>query len=150
MRRFAACFLLFAVSLCTYAAQGDKIVYTGGTAASIFAGTAGRFDTSSPDFLVFEYAGKRLTIPYATIDSFQYSQPVARHLGVLPAIAVTLFAKRSRKHVFRISYREETGAIQVAIFEVPKQEANSFLAILQTKATKPCQAHWTNRCSQPN
>jgi hypothetical protein len=76
----------------------------------------------------------RLAIPYASIDSYEHSQQVAHHLGVLPAIAVSLVKKRQRKHFLRIAYHDESKTPQVAIFEVPKKMPLTLLAILQQRA----------------
>jgi hypothetical protein len=63
---------------------------------------------------------------------------VARHLGVLPAIAVGMVKKRQRRHFFRISYRDEAGDLRVALFEVPKQMPPVLLAVLGAKAPGKC------------
>lgn len=146
MKNFMPICLLFFISLCAHAAQNDKAIYAGGTIPTLSAGTVGLLDTTSSDRLVFKCPGNRLLIPYASIDSFQYTQPVARHLGVLPAIAVALIKKRERKHLFRISYHDENGVNQVVAFEVPKQVSNTFLAILKTRAGKACQVFWSPTC----
>ncbi|HUJ82233.1 MAG TPA: hypothetical protein VLW83_10130, partial [Candidatus Acidoferrales bacterium] len=95
-------------------------------------------DTTSETTLSFEYAGNKLLIPYAKIDSFDYSQQVARHLGVLPAIAVGLVRKRQRRHFIQISYRDESNVSRVAVFEVSKQMPRTLLAILRNRAPQGC------------
>jgi len=82
-------------------------MYAGGTVAGVNQGVIGRLDTSSRTALIFEYSGTRVSIPYATIDSFEYSQEVRHHVGILPAIAIGLIKKRERRHFFRISYHDE-------------------------------------------
>jgi hypothetical protein len=59
---------------------------------------------------------------------------VTHHLGVLPAIAVSLVKKRQRKHFLRIAYHDEFKTPQVAIFEVPKKMPLTLFAILQQRA----------------
>ena len=51
------------------------------------------------------------------------AQQVARHLGVVPAIAVGLVKRWQRRHYFRITYHDESKTQQVAIFEVSKGDA---------------------------
>jgi len=74
--------------------------------------------------LTFERAGNKLEIPYASIQSYDYSKEVARHLGVLLAMAIGLVKMRQRRHVFRILYRGQGDpAAQIIIFEVPQAHA---------------------------
>jgi hypothetical protein len=75
-----------------------------------------------------------LLIPYADIQSFEYSTKVTRHLGFMPAIAVGLVKMRRHRHYFRISYRGADVGSQVAVFEVPKQMPRTLRAVLQARA----------------
>jgi hypothetical protein len=96
--------------------------------------------------LKFDYAGGKLVIPFVAIDSFEYSQQVARHLGVLPAIAVGLVKRRQRRHFLRITYHDESSAAQVAIFEVSKEMPRTLLAILEVRAPQGCRPSANRRC----
>lgn len=138
MKKFAAFLLLFAFALPARAVEDGQVVYTGGTLPAVKDGTVGRFDTTSQTALKFNYSGSSLTILYAKMASFQYSEQVARHLGVLPAAAVGLVKKRQRRHYFRITYCDESDVIQVAVFEVPKKMPPTLLAILQVRAPNAC------------
>jgi hypothetical protein len=138
MKRFAAFWLLLAISMPAAAVEDGQVMYVGGTVAALKEGALGRLNTTSKTALEFESAGSTLAIPYAKIDSFEYSQKVARHLGVLPAIAVGLVKKRQRRHFFQINYRDDNSVSQVAIFEVAKRMPPSLLAILQTRAPQGC------------
>jgi len=95
-------------------------------------------DTTSEKSLTFETSGKKLLIPYADIQSFEYSTEVTRHLGVLPAIAIGLVKMRRRRHYFRISYRGADNVSQVAIFEVPKHMPRMLRAVLEARAPQTC------------
>lgn len=144
MKRFRVlCFLLL-LSFPAAAVDDGNAVYVGGTAANMTAGVVGKLDTTSDAWLTFQSAGNRLTIPYASIESYEYSTEVTRHLGVMPAIAIGLVKMRRHSHFFRISYRgQDGGAAQVAVFEVPKHMPRVLKAILQTRAPqtcKPCNA----------
>lgn len=118
--------------------------------SSVKAGEVGKLDTTSPLALSFESASGNVEIPYAQMDSYEYSQPVAHHLGVLPAIAVGLVKKRQRRHIFRITYHEEDARPEVAIFEVSKQIPRSLLAVLQARAPQGCKAQPYRRCGDSN
>jgi len=139
MKQFIAVFLLLIlIPMAAEAVEGDNVMYAGGTAVGIKEGSIGKLDTKSLSALSFESAGVTLTIPYAKIDSYEYWHPVARHLGVLPAIAVGMVKKRQRRHFFRISFRDEAGDLRVAVFEVPKQMPPVLLGILGAKAPGKC------------
>jgi hypothetical protein len=133
MKRFPQFCLLLFLSLSAYALDGGHARYVGGTVAGVTAGVIGRLDTTSDAALVFLQAGNRLAIPYASIESYEYSKEVTRHLGILPAIAIGLVKMRRHSHFFRISYRDG-NASQVVVFEVPKQMPQTLQAILQARA----------------
>ena len=138
MNRFAVFCLCVTMCLPVAAVEEGRSTYVGGTVSGLSAGVIGRLDTASQTALAFEYSGTRLTIPYVAIDSFEYSQEVKRHLGVLPAIAVGLVRHRQRRHFFRISYHDERNVSQVVIFEVSKHTPRSLEAVLETRAPQGC------------
>ncbi|HXQ26712.1 MAG TPA: hypothetical protein VN822_09920 [Candidatus Acidoferrales bacterium] len=150
MKRIAAFCLLVIVALPAAAVEDGQVMYVGGTAAELKEGAVGRLNTTSQSALSFESAGSTLVIPYAKIESYEYTRPVARHLGVLPAIGVGLVKKRQRRHFFRIAYRDESDASRVVIFEVPKQMPPVLLAILRAQAPQGCKAHAYAWCSGQN
>jgi hypothetical protein len=120
------------------AVEDGQVMYAGGSVPGLNSGVVGRLDLSVEASLIFEYSGSRLAIPYAAIDSFEYSQEVTRHLGVLPAIGVGMLKARQHQHFFRISYRDGGGVSQVAIFEVSKHQPRSLNAVLRERAPKAC------------
>jgi hypothetical protein len=148
MKRFiTALLLVILIPVAAQAVEGDNVMYAGGTASGLKEGSIGTLDLKAPDAMTFESAGTKLVIPYATIDTFEYAHPVARHLGVLPAIAVGMVKKRQRRHYFRFSYRDEGGDLRVALFEVPKQMPPVLLSILATKAPGRCKPAMVDSCS---
>ena len=148
MKKFAAFCLLLVISLPARAVEDGQVLYAGGTIPGMQAGLLGRLDTTSETTLAFEYGAGKLAIPYVKIVSFEYSEKVARHLGVLPAIAVGLVKKRQRRHFFQISYRDESDSTQVVIFEVPKQMPQTLLAILQSRSPQACRPSPKSKCDQ--
>lgn len=120
------------------AVENGQVMYVGGTAGGIKDGAIGRIDTTSETKLGFEAGSQRLEIPFDKIESYEYSEEIARHLGVLPAIGAGLIRHRQRRHFFRISFRDDAGVMQVAVFEVPKNMPRSLLAVLQTRAPRGC------------
>jgi hypothetical protein len=142
------CLLLITLSvsasvatLPAFAVEGGRVKYAGGTAQSVRGGVIGRLNTTPDTELIFEYSGNKLAIPYDAIQSFQSSEEVARHLGVLPAIVVGMFKKRQRQHFFRIEYHDSNNVAQALVFEVPKHMPRILEAVLETRAPgarRPC------------
>ncbi len=150
MKRLLAICLLLAMTVPVGAVEDGQVMYTGGTVPALQAGVLGRLDTTSETALSFEYAGSKLAIPYAKIDSYKYYEQVARHLGVLPAIAVGMVKRRQQRHFFQIGYRDESNLSQVAVFEVSKQMPQTLLAVLLARAPQGCKPSNVGKCSQKN
>lgn len=140
MRSFVVpCWMLLAIGIAE-AVENGQVMYVGGTLATVKEGAIGRLDTTLETELRFQTGRERLEIPFQKIESYSYTQEVARHLGVLPAIGAGLLRHRQRKHFFRVSFRDENGRMQVAVFEVPKEMPRGLLAVLQTRAPRACVA----------
>jgi len=142
-------FCLLFLSLPAVAVDGSQVKYVGGTLAGVAPGTIGKLDTTHDMSLTFDNGRGKLEIPYDAIQSFEYQKEVTRHLGVLPAIAVSLFRIRQHRHFFRISYldtrldaRPDTGLdpnhdhrlTQAVVFEVPKHMPRTLQAVLETRS----------------
>src|SRR5258708_16953925 len=97
MKKIVALLLLSLTPLATPAVDDGQVMYVGGTAVALKEGVSGKLDATSPKVLSFDYSGGKLIIPFEMIDSFGYSRQVARHLGVLPAIAVGLVDRKSTR-----------------------------------------------------
>jgi hypothetical protein len=139
MKQFIAVLLLsILIPVAAEAVKDGQVMYAGETVTGLKEGSIGKLDTKLLSALSFESAGVTLVIPYAKIESYEYSHPVARHLGVLPVIVVGMVKKRQRRHFLRISFRDEAGDLRVALFEVPKQMPPVLLAILGAKAPGRC------------
>ena len=116
--------------------EGDQVLYMGGTAKGLTADTMGKFNTQDNDSITFEYAGGKFAIPYSKIEGFDYTKERAVRLGVLGTIAVRLVKPRWYRHFIHISYKDEAGNIQAAIFEVSKFAPETLVPILRTKVTE--------------
>jgi hypothetical protein len=137
MKKILAFAFLLILSLPISALENGQAMYVGGT-SPLDRDVVGRLNIASESLLGFEYSEGKLVIPYAAIQSFEYSREVTHHLGVLPAIAVGLVKRRQRRHFFRISYYDESRILQVAIFEVPKQMPRVLQSVLETRAPQGC------------
>jgi hypothetical protein len=130
------------VGVPAFAVEAGQIAYVSGTLA-VPQGMIGSFDTGSPAALVFKYAAPGggpsvVEIAYKSIGGFEYSTEVAHHLGVAPAVAVSLVKRRERKHFFTFKFTDASGVAQAAIFEVPKNDPPGLLAILNARAPQAC------------
>jgi hypothetical protein len=148
VRELAAISLLLIIAVPAGAIEDGQVMCVGGSLSGLQAGLVGHLDMTSATALTFEYAGNKVTIPYANIDSFRYYDQVARHLGVLPAIAVGLVKKRQRRHFVQISYRDDSNSIQVVIFEVSKHMPRALLGVLQVRAPQGCRVVDELKCGQ--
>jgi hypothetical protein len=125
------------LSLPVVALSGQHVKYIGGTAPGMKNGAIGKLDTTSDSSLIFECQGNKLSVPYANIESSQYTREVARHLGVLPVIVVTLLKPRQQRHFFRIAYRDLNSPnpmMHVVVLEVPKRMSHLLEAVLDARA----------------
>jgi hypothetical protein len=140
MKRLLFLVLALAASVPAQAApvEGTQVMYVGGSVAGLPAGTMGTLDTQRADVLVFQHAGGRLEIPYNSIQSFQYSQRLARRMGVLPTIAVGLVKRRQRRHFVEVAFRGAEGSAQAVVLEVSKEMAQPVTAVLVARSPKPC------------
>jgi hypothetical protein len=146
MKKLVIICLLLALAFPMAAVEDGQVMYAGGTAPALRAGVVGHLDTTSETALGFEGPGTKLLIPYADIQSFEYSTEVTRHLGVLPAIGIGLVKMRRHRHYFRISYRGSDNVPQVAVFEVPKQMPRTLQAVLEARAPGK---RWPVPCCAP-
>ena len=106
------------------AVEAGQVAYVGGS-LSVTQGTVGSFDTTSPTALVFRSGGSgagsnEIDIEYKNIQGFRHTTEVARHLGVLPAVAVGLLKSRKRKHFITIRFTDSAGVAQAAVFKLQR------------------------------
>lgn len=113
--------------------EGSDVMYLGGSVSDVKEGTVGRLDLTAAPALVFEHGDNRVAIPYASIQRFQYSQRLARRLGVAATIAVVLVKHRQRRHVIELYFQDSNGVSQVAMFELSKDRAAPVVAVLNAR-----------------
>jgi hypothetical protein len=111
--------------------------YVGGTVPNVTEGQVGRLDTTVDRNLVFEYGSSRVEIPYASMQRYQYTQRLARRMGVAPTIAVGIVKRRQRRHIVEVFFRDASGVNQVAVFEVSKDRAAPVVAVLNARVPHP-------------
>ena len=136
MKRVFGAVLMLSIS-CMAIGQ-TEVRYIGGTLDNSKVGSQGQLDMSAPGSITYATGKSRFTIPYEQIVSYQYNEEVSHHLGVLPSIAVGLLKHRQHRHVFTIVYLNDQQTKQIAVFEVPKQAAESVKAVLDAKGIHTC------------
>src|SRR5204863_454070 len=92
-----------------------------------------KLDLTSETAMQFDSAKGKFSIPYASIDSYEYTQELTHHLGALPAIGVGLTRTRKHRHYFRIVYHDENNVSQIVVIEVPKHMPPVLQAVLKAR-----------------
>jgi hypothetical protein len=121
-----------------FAVEGSDVLYAGGTVQGLSPGSLGKLDLTGTEGLTFASSSGTVSIPYLAMDSYQYSQEVARHLGVLPAIGTGLLRHRQKRHFLRVAFHDTQGRSQVVILEISKQLPRTLQAVLETRAPGAC------------
>jgi hypothetical protein len=147
LNRLVATFLMLSFALPMFAfVEDDQVQYIGGTIGTIAAGTVGKLDTVNEKELRFIAGASVISMPYAKIDSYQYTEEVAHHLGVLPTLAIVMIKYRQRRHYFRISYRDENDKPQSVVLEVAKEMPKAISAVLESRVPKACNGSRSGSC----
>ena len=123
-KKILAVLLFFACSIPAFAdfswVEGSDVRYVGGTASGIAPDAMGKLDLTSTTDLVFATSGAKVSIPYAAITNFSYSEEVAHHYGVVAATVIGLLKARRQQHFLHIAYRDANGNEQAVVLEVSK------------------------------
>jgi len=125
------------------AVRGKSVRYVGGTLSVFKDAVNGTWDMAQSEVVfVAEKGGGKVSIPYAKIETLEYGQKAGRRLGaavtggaVNPVFLLFLFSKK-RKHFLSISYEDEDGKKQGAVFELAKGIVKDSLTTLESKSGK--------------
>jgi hypothetical protein len=150
MKKLSAVVLAMAAALGAaqaFALEGEDITYVSGTAQNVNEGTVGRVDTNSAVSLEFHSGTGKFSIPYTNITAYQCREESKYHLGVLPAIAVGLFAPWAKLHFVTITWHGERDTAEVATLELSKSSSEALLALLRARATGACKRGSGQICS---
>jgi len=130
--------------------NGSHAEIRGGTLKTIPPGTEATIDLGTGPALILHLAPppgspspQQLRIPYERVKQIRYEVPVARHLGVLPAMAAGLVRKRERKHILTLTFLDGEDIPQVLELEISKSEPPSLLTTTRARAlnaTEICNA----------
>ncbi len=137
------------VSTTLYAVGSDKGQYIGGTITALKEKAEAKFDSSSQTELSFD-AGKdgRVSIPYSGIQELEYGQKANRRVGTAILISPLALFSKSRKHYFTITFKDEGGADQVAVFELGKNLFRPLMKTVEVRSGKKLILQDTEACKQ--
>jgi hypothetical protein len=136
MKRFPQLCLFLFFSLSAFALEEGHARYVGGTVPGLTSGVIGRLDTTSTTSLTFARAGNKVEIPYASIESYEYSKDVTPHRGgaVRDRGRAGQDAPTQPLLQHLLPHRSPGRLAQIVVLEVPKDMPRSLQAILQTRA----------------
>ena len=97
----------------------------------------GHFDTSNDDQITFIAKGEQHSIRYDQIIELEYGQKAGRRVAVAIMISPFALFSKKRKHYLTISYKDDAGKEQAAVFELGKDVVRTTLKILETRSGKP-------------
>lgn len=140
--------LLLAVLLLqqpAFAGLGSKKAqYVGGT-LTIREGAQGFLSTADTERLIFKGdKGEAFSAPYAKVTSLAYGQHAGRRVGATIAWGITtlgigalpiLFSKK-RRHYLTVSFTNDAGKEEAAVFQLGKNVIRTTLAALQARTGK--------------
>ena len=118
--------------------NGNEVEIKRTTVPAVPEGSVGAFDLTGSDALVWRSGARSISVPYKTLSTFSYSNKLARHLGVLPAIGAGMVRKRERKHFFLFVWKDEHEVSQVLQVEVSKDAWRGLLEVMQARAPQAC------------
>ncbi|MEW6129661.1 MAG: hypothetical protein AB1757_21655 [Acidobacteriota bacterium] len=140
MRKVISIYVIFAV-LCSPALVLDskKTGYVGGTIAGLKEGTEGKSSALDENNFVFEHKNGKLLIPYKDVEELEYGQKAGRRVAVAILVSPLAIFSKKRKHYLTISYKNEAGKGQAAVFELGKDVIRTMLSSLEARTGKQIQ-----------
>jgi len=115
------------------AVRGDEARYVGGTLGGIAENTEGKLDVSGQLEMIFTTKRSTTLVPYKGIAALDYGEKAGRRVAVAFA-ASPLFKKR--KHYLTITFIDEAGTKQYAVFELAKGIVNPVVRRLENSSGK--------------
>lgn len=115
------------------AVRGDEARYVSGTLGGIAEDTEGKLDLSGQFGMMFNTKKSTSAIPYQGIASLEYGQKAGRRVAA--AFAAGLVFKK-RKHYLTVTFVDEAGKKQYAVFELAKGIVNSVVTRLEARSGK--------------
>jgi hypothetical protein len=141
MRKCISVFLalVFVFHSTAFAIDSKKTAYIGGTIADLKEGTEGKSSAFDETNFVFEHKKGKLAIPYSQVEELEYGQKAGRRVAVAILVSPLALFSKKRKHYLTISYKDEAGKGQAAVFELGKDVIRTMLSSLQARTGKQIQ-----------
>lgn len=129
--------LLLGTTTLIEAVGSKKAAYIGGTVTGLAENAEGKLSTQAEDAVVFTpEKGQPVRITYTTIDSLEYGQKAGRRVGVAIMVSPLALFSKKRKHYLTVSYNDESGKAQAAVFELGKDIVRTTLTVLEVRSGK--------------
>lgn len=145
MKKFAASivsFCLFATSVAFAGIDSNKAAYRGGT-LPIKVGDEAKVDLTNPDAFRFLSKQAPAEIAYSKIQSIEYGQKAGRRIGAAVGLTVLAgpigllaLASKKRKHMVSVTWENEAGKNEAAVFEFGKDAIRGALKIMEARSGK--------------
>lgn len=135
-RLMRTCIILGLAGSVTLAAVGSKNAeYVGGTISAIKERAEGKMDTSSDSEIVFRAENNpELRIPYAAIRELEYGQKAGRRVAMAVLVSPWALFSKKRNHYLTLTYEDDAGREQAAVFELGKDIVRTTLKIIETRS----------------
>jgi hypothetical protein len=138
-----------ASSVAALAVDKDKAMYMGGTLTDIEEKAEGTVNTRSDAGFAFDARKKgSVAIPYASITELEYGQKAGRRVAVGILISPWALFSKKRNHYLTISYMDQAGKEQAAVFELGKEIVRTTLKILEVRTGKEIGFQDAEACKQ--
>ena len=119
------------------AVRGKGAKYVGGTVTGMPENAEGQLDLARDDAAVFTAkSGQTVSIMYKNVESLEYGQKAGRRVGVALAVSPLFLFSKKRKHFLSISFSDEQGRKQGAVFELAKGAVRDTLTTFETRSGK--------------
>lgn len=138
MKRYTAAVLTGAIlwPSIAWAVDGKKAAYIGGTITTVKEKAEGPLITNDETALTFTSKHGDIEIPYASIESLEYGQKAGRRVAVAVFISPLALFSKKRNHYLTISYTDQAGKNQAAVFELGKDIVRTALTVIQARSGK--------------
>ncbi len=93
-------------------------------------GSVSALDSES---FVFQHPAGALEIPYGQFNALEYGQKSTRRLGLAIVVSPLFLLTKRRRHFLTLSYVDDDGRQQAAVFELGKKIVRTTLAGLEAR-----------------
>ncbi|MCL5288192.1 MAG: hypothetical protein M1453_09400 [Acidobacteria bacterium] len=140
MKRTLSLLLVFSLlwtPLAQAAVRGKSARYVGGTLSVFKEAVNGKWDLTENEVIFAAEKGRgTISIPYAKIETIEYGQKAGRRVGVALMVNPLFLFSKKRKHFVSLSFLDEEGKKQGAVFELAKGIVKESLTMLESKSGK--------------